>query len=131
VAGKGAAPQQVQLVDQITLNGQRLLDESLDPADSPNADVFVRETNEDGSPTFRFNPDYYATANFVGATANIGRDQTFVFQFVDSDNDGVYDLGEVPIDGLIVAKQFNQANVTFTPNAKLVAGVFSDYDNKN
>lgn len=110
VAGRGEAPGQVQNVDFIGLNSQQLLQAKLG--------AFVSAFNADGSPTYRFDPEYYIDANFVGAVANINRDQTWVFQFNDEDADGVYDLGEVPIDGLIVAKNINQKNFNFTPEAR-------------
>jgi hypothetical protein len=131
-AEAGLAPSQVGLVDFITLNGDRLLD-------AKNNQTFVREFNEDGSPTYRFDPAYYATANFVGAVANINRDQTWRFEFNDTNGNGLYDLGEIPIDGLIVAKNINQKNFTFTPEARyadLLNGnpeevPFYDYNNRS
>ncbi len=125
VAGRGPAPELVEKVAAITLvdDGFQLLHES--------TGAFI------DSVSYMFDPVVYANANLVGAIADISRVNAYEFQFNDTNANGLYDLGEVPIDGLIAAKTFVQSAPTnFTPEAKLtIEGKpgtlkFYDFDNK-
>ena len=64
-------------------------------------------------------------ANYVGAFSDASEINGRIFKWVDADSDGIYDFNEVPLDGLIAAKVFNQATVNFTPEARIVGGEFS------
>ena len=72
----------------------------------------------------------YNAANLVGAIADPNEIGSPVFKFINNGGGAGFDLGDTPIDGLIMARVFNQATVNFTPEAKLVGGVFFDFNNK-
>jgi hypothetical protein len=127
VAGKGPVPEEVNLVDYIIVgtptnllkasDGDLNATEVADPTDLTNAwHAFIAAR--------------YATANLVGAVVDPTAINANRFHFVDSvGGNGKFDLGEVPIDGLILAKNFAQEHCNFTPEARLIGGVFYDYDN--
>jgi hypothetical protein len=85
-----------------------------------------------------FEPVYFSQANLVGAIWDINEIDANVFHFL---HNGVltsaasqsFQLGDTPIDGLIMAKNLNQDSINFTPEAKLTLknGVpsFFDFDN--
>lgn len=85
---------------------------------------------------------FTATARMLGAVADINEIDSNVFKsFVDRDGNGVFNLGidtlhvgnfqlgDVPIDGLVLAKRFDQARTNVTPEAKFTATGFFDNDN--
>jgi hypothetical protein len=66
---------------------------------------------------------FHEGAHIVGAIADFNELGADVFKFLDTNANGVYDFanGEVPVDGLIAAKVFNQtAPTNFTPQARYV-----------
>jgi hypothetical protein len=77
-----------------------------------------------------FTPGEYAIANIVGAIADPNEINSPVFKYIDVDANNTFNPGDRPIDGLVMAKVFDQTTVNFTPEAKLVAGVFFDHNNK-
>jgi hypothetical protein len=66
----------------------------------------------------------YNAATFVGAVVNPLVPGANRFHFNDADGDGIFEVGEVPIDGLIMAKSYNAAKTNFTPEARLTGGDF-------
>jgi hypothetical protein len=73
----------------------------------------------------------YRAGNLVGAIADPNEIDSPIFKFTPNGPAHVgFALGDAPIDGLIMARVFNQATVNFTPEAKLVGGVFFDFNNK-
>ncbi|MEQ1861045.1 MAG: hypothetical protein ABMA13_14005 [Chthoniobacteraceae bacterium] len=83
-----------------------------------------------------FDPTAYASANLVGAISDINEHDANVFRFVNLDGsiDGfgrpTFTLGDRPLDGILMAKIFDQATVNFTPEARLTASGFFDNDNR-
>lgn len=111
-------------------------------------------TNTDGSGTAReiqfltaikkgeFNSLFFtASAKMLGAIADINEIDSNVFKsFVDADGNGIFSagdtlhvgnfvLGDVPIDGIVMAKRFDQTKTNVTPEAKFTASGFFDNDN--
>ena len=90
-----------------------------------------------------FNALYYATtATFIGAIADLNEIDANVFKsFTDTNGNGLFDpgvdtlhvgtfvLGDIPIDGLVMAKRFDQVRNNVIPEAKLTAAGFFDNDN--
>ena len=81
-----------------------------------------------------FNEAYYGAANLVGAITDINEIDSNIFHYLhngvlQSSKDGPFQPGDTPIDGLIMAKKFNQATVNFTPEAKFTFAGFFDNDN--
>lgn len=79
------------------------------------------------------NPTAVATANFVGGFADPLSIDATTFHFIDaSPGNGVFNLsdGDRPIDGLIAAKIYKQANTNFIPEARVVDGVLYDFKNQ-
>lgn len=74
---------------------------------------------------FVFDPDKIIEGNYVGAFSDASEINARTFRWIDADNDGVYESNEVPIDGLIAAKVYNQSTVNFTAEARIVGGEFS------
>ena len=101
-------------------------------ASSPNegtADTREVQTLQGLNPVL-LNPAAVANGNFVGAFADIQSFSGPNFRFIDTNGSGVFDLGDQPIDGLIIAKFLNQDTLNFTPEARLVGGVFYDFNNR-
>jgi hypothetical protein len=137
VAGKGAAPQLAERVEAITLgsNGGNLLKYS---------ELDLAANDDGGDPGYRrFRLQSYNTNQFVGAVMDPLRVDANKFVaatvttpgsvngFIDTNGNGTYDLGEVPLDGLIATKVFvTTAPTSFVPEALLTGAGFFDYDNK-
>jgi hypothetical protein len=81
-------------------------------------------------------------ARMLGAIADINEIDSNVFKsFTDLNANGVFDLGldslhvgsftlgDIPIDGLVMAKRFDQVMTNVTPEAKMTAAGFFDNDN--
>ena len=73
---------------------------------------------------FVFDPQKILTGNFVGAFSDASEIDGRKFKWLDANANGIYELNEIPIDGLVAAKVFNQAKVNFTPEARIVGGEF-------
>ncbi len=123
VAGKTATPQEVGVVDFIYLGPGTNLLKASDPGDLNFADGGDAAWHS-------FQGGAYSTANLVGAVVNPTAVDANRFHLAnDVDGDLRFDLGDTPLDGLIVAKIFRQQNTNFTAEARFVGGVFYDYDN--
>ncbi len=85
---------------------------------------------------------YRAEARLLGAIADINEIDANVFKsFTDANANGVFDpgvdalhlgsftLGDIPIDGLVMARRFDQINTNVTPEAKMTIAGFFDNDN--
>ncbi len=82
-------------------------------------------------PRSAFSAAQYGAANLVGAMVDPNEINSAVFKFTPVGPVHVgFQLGDKPIDGLIVAKALDQATLNFTPEASLIGGVFFDNDNK-
>ncbi len=116
VAGRTEIPQAAGKLGKIFLNGDQLLL------------VRTGALNPDGS----FDPFVYDTSNLVGAVADLADTEdapAFVFRYEDLNGDPGFQVGDMPIDGLIIAQSLDQKTINFIPEAKLVAGEFFDSDN--
>ena len=130
VAGREAAPQLVEKVDRITL------------ASNPGADGVVTRLLERNdlvtpNPAVKYSAfliENYRVANLVGAVAVPTRAEANKFLWVDNPQSpegrvGEYDLGEVPVDGLIAAKTLVRTNLNFVPEAYFNGIDLEDHDN--
>lgn len=76
----------------------------------------------------------FARASLVGAVVDINELDSNVFKFI---HQGIvysaaqrnFEIGDTPIDGILMAKTFDQATANFTPEARLTAAGFFDNDN--
>lgn len=125
VAGRDAAPQLVEKVSSIYVgNFTPTTAFATDLLEGDDGDLDLAEVAGD--------PDYFAyilarynAGNLVGAVMDPTAVDGNKFNFVDAGlMNGVYDLGEVPIDGLIAAKVFDQKTVNFTPEFYRGEGTF-------
>ena len=74
---------------------------------------------------FVFDPAEIANGNYVGAFSDSTEINARVFKWIDANSNGLYEINEIPIDGLVAAKIYNQATVNFTAEARIVGGEFS------
>ena len=74
---------------------------------------------------FVFDPIDILTGNFVGAFSDATEINARVFKWIDANGNGLYELDEIPLDGLVAAKVYNQSTVNFTAEARYVGGTFS------
>jgi len=103
VAGRTQVPQLARSVSDIILNDDNLL--------------LTRNhaLNPDGS----YDANYYAIANLVGAIFDITKPDAWKFNFTDNNGNGTFELGDTPIDGIVMAESFDQSSVNFIPEARL------------
>jgi len=81
-------------------------------------------------PKSSFNPVNFAQANLVGAIVDIDERDAKIFHYLDLTAPfGEFNQGDQPLDGIVMAKVFNQATVNFTPEARLTLEGFFDNDN--
>lgn len=84
-----------------------------------------------------FDPVAIRTGNYVGAFSDASEinarvfDAEGVFKWDDANRNGLYELNEVPFDGLVAAKVYNQSTVNFTAEARYVGGSFSFVESVN
>ena len=64
-------------------------------------------------------------ANFVGGFSDGTELDPHIFRWTDANSNGLFDLGEIPTDGIILAKNYNAAHTNFIPEARYVGGEFS------
>ena len=124
VAGRaeqgGPPPQLVRRVDHIILNDDNLL----------------LERNGAFLPDGSFNPAYYAIANLVGAIVNITTPDARFFHFNELNGQPGFQVGDMPIDGILMAEVLDQKTINFIPEARLTLNPedgtqeFFDNDNK-
>ncbi len=135
VAGRTAVPELVERVEAINLGTTSDQSQGL-----PVKDLLVKGEGDLDQAEVAGDPSYsayvaarYATNNLVGAVVDPTRVDANKFvvgiSFIDNNNNGQFDLGDAPIDGLIMARSFNQVNSNFTPEARLIGTDFDDYDN--
>jgi hypothetical protein len=76
----------------------------------------------------------FASASLVGAVVDINEIDSNIFKFIHqgtvySAAQRAFELGDTPIDGILMAKVFDQNSANFTPEARLTAAGFFDNDN--
>ena len=76
----------------------------------------------------------FAKASLVGAIVDINEIDSNVFKFIHlgttySAAQRDFEIGDTPIDGILLAKNFDQSTCNFTPEARLTAAGFFDNDN--
>ena len=77
-----------------------------------------------------YNPAAIPTANFIGGIADpLSLTGPKPFRFINLNGTPGFDAGDQPIDGLVVAKKMIQATMNATPEARLIDGIFYDYNN--
>jgi hypothetical protein len=85
-------------------------------------------------PKGAFDPVKFAHADLVGSIFDINAIDANVFHYFDPANPGVveagaFKIGDTPIDGIVLAHNFDQSTVNFTPEAKFTDQGF--FDNLN
>lgn len=123
VAGRaepgGEVPQLVTRVDNIFLNDDNLL----------------LERNGAFLPDGSFNPAYYAIANLVGAISDITTVDARNFEFTEINGTSGFQVGDMPIDGILMARVLDQTSINFIPEARLTTnrttGAQEFFDNDN
>lgn len=122
VAGRDAAPLMAQKVAGVYVGTPTdLLRES-------ELDIDVNEAAGDVN-FAAYNLGSHATNTFVGGALDPSLIDGNKFRWND-DGDLVYELGEVPIDGLVASVVFDQKTCNFTPEARFTNGALFDFDNK-
>jgi hypothetical protein len=126
VAGRSGAPDLVERVDKI------LLGTSSVPVDPLKVEQFDFDMGDGGDENFgTVDPTAYATNNLIGFYADPLRIDTNKLAFIDGAvPNGIFDKGEMPLDGLIMAKTINLKTFNVTPEAYLTASEFFDYNNR-
>ena len=81
--------------------------------------------------TGALNPAAFAVANLVGSIYDINSRDANVFHYLHNGviSTGNFQLGDTPIDGIVMAKNLDQSTINFTPEAKFTAAGFFDNDN--
>ena len=80
-------------------------------------------------PKNEIDPVRYVFANFVGAIADLNERNANMFHYVDLDGNGTFNLGDRPLDGLVMANFIDQTTLNFTPEASFTLSRFFDNDN--
>jgi hypothetical protein len=125
VAGRGATPDFAERVERVTIGTSNI------PVDLLKVEQLDFDLGDGGDPAFgTVDPTAYATNNLIGFYADPTRIDTNKFDFVDTNTNGIYDKGEVPHDGLIMAKVINLKTFNATPEAYLTSTEFFDYNNR-
>ena len=89
-------------------------------------------------PKGAFDPVKFANADLVGSIYNINAIDANVFHYIDNVTNpanpviatGAFKIGDTPIDGIVLAHNFDQSTVNFTPEAELINNSFFDYLNQ-
>ncbi|MES2570044.1 MAG: hypothetical protein V4710_08310 [Verrucomicrobiota bacterium] len=99
-------------------------------------------TTRDGTATIReiqqvdftnkgaFVPDKFVASSLVGAIRDFNEIDSNTFHFVELNNLPGFNEGDLPIDGIVMAKILDQATINFIPEAKLTANGFFDSNNR-
>jgi hypothetical protein len=111
VAGKSNLPQLVEKVSYVYV-GNTTGTFATDLTE--NTDLDLAEVAGDAN-YYAVLPNPLLTANFVGSFSNPTAVDGNKFQFIDTNSNGFFDIGEQPIDGLVAAKVFDQKTMNFTP----------------
>lgn len=64
-------------------------------------------------------------ANFTAGFSDGTELDPHIFKWTDANSNGFFDLGEIPTDGIILAKSYSQALTNFIPEARYAGGEFS------
>ncbi len=136
VAGRGAIPQLAGLVQSIYIGTSNSTAQPVTQLlDGRVGDLNL---NDGGDPNYyAYNPLSYAVKNLVGAVVDPTAQDANKFHWTATGTDTVFAVGDIPIDGLIMATTFNQKLANFTPEAELTAKAayagqptgFYDYNN--
>ncbi|MHA3773556.1 hypothetical protein ACXR0O_18635 [Verrucomicrobiota bacterium sgz303538] len=132
VAGKGAAPKLVEVVDKITIGTViGAVGSAVNLLDAAEGDLDLSEGGATGGdPRYRaFVLESFMSNNLVGAVQDPTRVDGNKFRYDDANQNGKYDLGEVPIDGLIAAKNLVRTNLNFVAEAFFDGTTLIDHDN--
>ncbi len=86
----------------------------------------IREKQEITQPQrYLFVQTKVAVANNAGGFSDATDFDPQKFRWTDSNSNGIFDFGEVPIDGIILAKNYNSALTSFIPEALYSGGEFT------
>ena len=77
-----------------------------------------------------FSSAAFTVANIVGAISDFNELGASTFKWTEVNGTPGFNLGDRPIDGLVMAKFFDQTTINFTPEAKLTANGFFDNENR-
>ncbi len=121
--------------DMSSFSGQQFEGFSLNAQDGTSGRVEIQTL----TPIFKgeFLTSKYNLAGLVGAIVDTNEIDSNIFTFIHNNillkanpkNNIVFALGDMPVDGILMAKTFDQTTCNFTPEASLTAGGFFDNDN--
>jgi hypothetical protein len=126
VAGRGAAPDYANRVERITVSTTETRPLRVEFGD-------INLTDGGDSAFGAVVPGRYAIASMIGFFYDSTRVDANQFAFTDVDTSGTFNRGDIPLDGLVMARTIRLNTFTITPEAyatpTLVGGLF-DYDNR-
>jgi hypothetical protein len=119
------APGYVERVDRI------IIGTSNTPVDLLKVEQFDFNLADGGDENFgTVDPAAYLTNNLIGFYSDPTQVDSNKFHFTEVDGDTIFEVGEMPIDGLILAKVMNLKTFNCTPEAYRTATEFFDYNNR-
>ncbi|MDB6171617.1 MAG: hypothetical protein JWL59_928 [Chthoniobacteraceae bacterium] len=77
-----------------------------------------------------FVPQKYADGSLVGAIKDFNEIDSNVFHYFEKNGLPGFNEGDLPIDGIVMAKILDQATINFIPEAKFTANGFFDSNNR-
>lgn len=119
------APDFVEKADKIIIGTSNV------PVDLLKVEEFDFDLADGGDENFgTVDPTAYITNNLIGFYSDPAQVDSNKFHFTDTNGDAIFQVGEVPTDGLILAKVMNLKTFNSTPEAYRTATEFFDYNNR-
>jgi hypothetical protein len=126
VAGRAGAPDFVESISKIAVGTSNV---PVDLLRVEHGDFNMADGGDDDYGTV--DPEAYATNNLIGFYSDPGQVDSNKFHWVEVDGDSVFEIGETPLDGLILAKSISLKTFNSTPEAYMTAsGPLFDYNNR-
>jgi hypothetical protein len=119
------APGYVERVDRIIVGTSNV------PVDLLKVEEFDFDLADGGDENYgTVDPVSYVTNNLIGFYSDPAQTDTNKFHFTDGNGDAIFQVGEIPIDGLVLAKVMNLKTFNCTPEAYRTVTEFFDYNNR-
>jgi hypothetical protein len=110
--------------DFTSIKAQQFL--SVDSSTFQEGTAGLREKQDINQPQrYLFVQSKMVVASLVGGISDSTDFDPHIFKWTDTNSNGLYDLGEIPTDGIIMAKNYNSATTSFIPEARFVGGDFT------
>ena len=99
---------------------------SVDASTFQEGTASLREKQDINQPQrYLFVQSKMVVASLVGGISDSTDFDPHIFKWTDTNSNGLYDLGEIPTDGIVMAKNYNSATTSFIPEARFVGGDFT------